>query len=241
MCQYCLSCSVPVSYQILRIIVRLADIILSSRNAILWVWQHNHLHHHGCDDLSRALEVRPADITSWKRVGKIARWVEALAAEPDDLSPIPMTHRVDRENQLPRVALWPPPGKVLQHEAQSLSESDYHYYIKFSKTFLFVCLSMMFTTLLMMTFLLPTIHLNVPLKPIWSLIIFQTFSLMALRLFALIYDMAVGLVSAVHYSLLPFWYANEGVWMGSNKTLFVKTGRLAAFGPEKWLSKLLLQ
>lgn len=167
MCQYCLSCSVPVSYQILGIIVRLADIILSSRDAILWVWQHNHLHHHGCGDLSWALEVRPADMTSWNHpvitrqnhpVGwGTCRWAWRSESNPHD--------RVDRENQLPRVALWPPPGKVLQHEAQSLSESGYHYYIKFSKTFLFVCLSMTFTTLLMMTFLLPTIHLNVPLKP----------------------------------------------------------------------------
>lgn len=36
---------------------------------------------------------------------EMAQWVEAPAAKPDDLSSVPTTHRVKRENQLPLVVL----------------------------------------------------------------------------------------------------------------------------------------
>lgn len=64
--------------------------------------------------LSHVVSSRPAwtisDLVSNKQVtgeGKLARWVKAPAAKPDDLSFIPGTHMVGGENQLLKVVLWP--------------------------------------------------------------------------------------------------------------------------------------
>lgn len=40
-----------------------------------------------------------------KGAREVAQWVEVPAAKPDDLSSVPTTHRVKRENHLPLVVL----------------------------------------------------------------------------------------------------------------------------------------
>lgn len=43
--------------------------------------------------------------------GRIAKWLNVLAAKPDDLSSVLGTHMVKGENQFPQIVFWLPPAR----------------------------------------------------------------------------------------------------------------------------------